>query len=45
MAPVSALSRAVAAAIRSATILFLWVMEQPENAGEAGMGKMSVSVL
>ena len=45
VAPVTAPSRAVAAAMRSATILFRWVVEQPENEGEAGKGNASVSIL
>ena len=45
VAPVTALSQAVAAAMRSATILFLWAMVQPESEGEAEMGNAIVSVL
>ena len=45
VAPVSALSLADAAAMRSATIQFLWVLVQPESDGEAGMGNANVCVL
>ena len=45
VAPVTVLSWAVAAAMRSATILFLWAMVQPESEGEAEMGNAIVSVL
>ncbi len=31
--------------MRSATILFCWVVEQPGNEGEAGKGSASVSIL
>ena len=34
-----------AAAMRSATLQFLWVLVQPESEGEAGMGDARVSVL
>jgi hypothetical protein len=45
VAPVTALSLAVAAAMRSATIRFRWVLVQPESEEEAGMDNASVSIL
>jgi hypothetical protein len=45
VAPVTALFGAVTVAMRSATILFLWEMVQPESEGGAEMGNAIVSVL
>jgi hypothetical protein len=45
VAPVTDLSQAVSAAMRSATILFLWAMVQPESEGEAEMGNAIISFL
>ena len=42
VAPVTALSRAVTAAMRSATILFLWAVVQPESEGGAVTGNANV---
>ncbi len=42
VAPVTALSWAVAAAMRSATILFLWAVVQPESEGKAERGNASI---
>ncbi len=41
----TALSWAVAAAMRSAMILFLGAMVQPESEGEAEMGNAIISIL
>jgi hypothetical protein len=45
VAPVSVLSWAIAAAMRSAMILFLWEMVQPESEGEDEMGTAVISIL
>jgi hypothetical protein len=42
VAPITTLSRAIAAAMRSATILFLWAVVQSESEGEAERGNASV---
>ncbi len=42
VAPVTAHSQAVAAAMRSATILFCWAVVQPESEGGAGRGNASI---
>ncbi len=45
VAPVTALSRAVAAAMRSAMIIFFWAVVQPESDGKAERGSVSVRFL